>query len=97
MAGSASTSACLDTLLDSSKDCFAWDKFANYRENMGVAGNFNGQNRTLYIGRIKEIGPGVEPEEIVTRHFREWQHKAGGLLVAARDANDHWRKLYNER
>lgn len=39
---------------------------------MGGVGSFNRQNRTLYVGRIKETGNGVETEEVVTRHFREW-------------------------
>lgn len=39
---------------------------------MGGVGSFNRQNRTLYVGRIKETGPGPETEEVVTRHFREW-------------------------
>lgn len=39
---------------------------------MGGVGSFNRQNRTLYIGRIKETGPGPETEEIVLRHFKEW-------------------------
>ncbi|KAF8173920.1 hypothetical protein BJ912DRAFT_991529 [Pholiota molesta] len=57
---------------DSSKDCFARDKFADYRDDMGGVGSFNRQNRTLYVGRIKETGNGQETEEVVTRHFREW-------------------------
>lgn len=39
---------------------------------MGGVGSFNRQNRTLYVGRIKETGPGPETEEIVKRHFKEW-------------------------
>lgn len=61
-----------DAMPDSSKDCFARDKFADYRDDMGGVGSFNRQNRTLYIGRIKETGNGQETEEVVTRHFREW-------------------------
>ena len=57
---------------DSSKDCFARDKFSDYRDDMGGVGSFTRQNRTLYIGRIKETGPGPETEEIVRRHFRMW-------------------------
>jgi hypothetical protein len=57
---------------DSSKDCFARDKFSDYRDDMGGVGSFNRQNRTLYVGRIKETGPGPETEEVVTRHFKEW-------------------------
>ncbi|KAJ8508585.1 hypothetical protein ONZ45_g9149 [Pleurotus djamor] len=59
-------------LPDSSKDCFARDKFADYRDDMGGVGSFNRQNRTLYVGRIKETGNGQETEEVVLRHFREW-------------------------
>ncbi|KAG6332768.1 hypothetical protein ID866_6324 [Astraeus odoratus] len=61
-----------NALPDSSKDCFAREKFADYRDDMGGVGSFNRQNRTLYIGRIKETGPGPETEEIVIRHFKEW-------------------------
>jgi hypothetical protein len=62
----------VNTLPDTSKDCFARDKFADYRDDMGGVGSFNRQNRTLYVGRIKETGAGPETEEVVTRHFREW-------------------------
>ncbi|KAG1775926.1 hypothetical protein EV702DRAFT_1113675 [Suillus placidus] len=61
-----------NALPDSSKDCFARDKFSDYRDDMGGVGSFNRQNRTLYVGRIKETGPGPETEDIVTRHFKEW-------------------------
>lgn len=61
-----------NALPDSSKDCFARDKFSDYRDDMGGVGSFNRQNRTLYVGRIKETGPGPETEEIVIRHFKEW-------------------------
>ncbi|KAL1685003.1 hypothetical protein GGG16DRAFT_67188 [Schizophyllum commune] len=57
---------------DSAKDCFARDKFADYRDDMGGVGSFNRQNRTLYVGRIKETGTGPETEQVVIRHFREW-------------------------
>ncbi|KAH9928357.1 uncharacterized protein B0H18DRAFT_1084523 [Fomitopsis serialis] len=60
------------SLPDTSKDCFARDKFADYRDDMGGVGSFQRQNRTLYIGRIKETGTGVETEEVVRRHFKEW-------------------------
>ncbi|GLB40543.1 putative torus domain containing protein [Lyophyllum shimeji] len=59
-------------LPDSSKDCFARDKFADYRDDMGGVGSFNRQNRTLYVGRIKETGTGLETEEVVRRHFGEF-------------------------
>jgi len=59
-------------LPDSSKDCFARDKFVDYRDDMGGVGSFSRQNRTLYVGRVKENGPGPETEEIVIRHFKEW-------------------------
>ncbi|KAF8486322.1 hypothetical protein DFH94DRAFT_661397 [Russula ochroleuca] len=59
-------------LPDSSKDCFARDKFADYRDDMGGVGTFTRQNRTLYVGRIKETGAGPETEEVVKRHFKEW-------------------------
>ncbi|KAI0649030.1 hypothetical protein C8Q79DRAFT_903689 [Trametes meyenii] len=59
-------------LPDTSKDCFARDKFSDYRDDMGGVGSFQRQNRTLYIGRIKETGTGAETEEVVRRHFKEW-------------------------
>ncbi|KAF8525865.1 hypothetical protein BU17DRAFT_74283 [Hysterangium stoloniferum] len=59
-------------LPDSSKDCFARDKFSDYRDDMGGVGSFTRHNRTLYIGRIKETGDGKETEEVVVRHFKEW-------------------------
>jgi hypothetical protein len=59
-------------LPDNSKDCFARDKFADYRDDMGGVGSFQRINRTLYIGRIKELGSGPETEEMVRRHFKEW-------------------------
>ncbi|KAI9507319.1 hypothetical protein F5148DRAFT_1299770 [Russula earlei] len=59
-------------LPDSSKDCFARDKFSDYRDDMGGVGTFTRQNRTLYVGRIKETGAGPETEEVVRRHFKEW-------------------------
>jgi hypothetical protein len=59
-------------LPDTAKDCFARDKFADYRDDMGGVGSFQRENRTLYIGRIKETGAGPETEEIVRRHFAEW-------------------------
>jgi hypothetical protein len=59
-------------LPDSSKDCFARDKFSDYRDDMGGVGTFTRQNRTLYVGRIKETGAGPETEEVVKRHFKEW-------------------------
>ena len=61
-----------NALPDSSKDCFARDKFADYRDDMGGVGSFTRQNRTLYVGRIKETGVGTETEEVVRRHFKEW-------------------------
>ncbi|KAF7297295.1 Pre-mRNA-splicing factor CWC2 [Mycena indigotica] len=61
-----------DQLPDTSKDCFAREKFADYRDDMGGVGSFNRQNRTLYVGRIKETGVGLETEEVVRRHFKEW-------------------------
>ncbi|KAI0683749.1 hypothetical protein BC835DRAFT_1295157 [Cytidiella melzeri] len=60
------------SLPDTSKDCFARDKFSDYRDDMGGVGTFSRQNRTLYVGRIKETGTGPETEEVVRRHFKEW-------------------------
>ncbi|KAJ3987322.1 hypothetical protein F5890DRAFT_1455778 [Lentinula detonsa] len=68
-------------LPDSSKDCFARDKFADYRDDMGGVGSFNRQNRTLYVGRIKETGTGLETEEVVRRHFKEFGEIEHGWAV----------------
>jgi hypothetical protein len=50
---------------------------------MGGVGTFTRQNRTLYVGRIKETGAGPETEEVVRRHFKEWgdiEHSASPPL-----------------
>ena len=73
-------------LPDSSKDCFARDKFSDYRDDMGGVGTFTRQNRTLYVGRIKETGVGAETEEVVRRHFKEWgdiEHSASHPSLSA--------------
>jgi hypothetical protein len=46
---------------------------------MGGVGSFNRQNRTLYVGRIKETGTGLETEEVVRRHFKEWGEIERGM------------------
>jgi hypothetical protein len=61
-----------EALPDPSKDCFARDKFADYRDDMGGVGSFGRINRTLYVGRIKETGDGEHTEEVVRRHFSMW-------------------------
>jgi hypothetical protein len=61
-----------ESLPDPSKDCFARDKFADYRDDMGGVGSFGRINRTLYVGRIKETGDGEHTEEVVRRHFSMW-------------------------
>ena len=38
---------------------------------MGGTGNFNRNNKTLYVAGFK-IMPGDNPEEILKRHFSEW-------------------------
>lgn len=52
-----------------SLDCFGREKHADYRDDMGGVGSFARQNRTLYIGRMKEV---PNPEELVEKHFQEW-------------------------
>ena len=56
-------------LPDTSKDCFAREKFVDYRDDMGGVGSFMRVNRTLYVGRI-HVSDDIE--EIVARHFQEW-------------------------
>lgn len=57
---------------DTSLDCFAREKHADYRDDMGGVGSFGRQNRTLYIGRMTEAGSKEDTEEMVRRHFSEW-------------------------
>jgi hypothetical protein len=59
-------------LPDNSKDCFAREKFADYRDDMGGVGSFSRQNFTLYVGRVREAGTAAETEEVIRRHFGEW-------------------------
>lgn len=61
-----------EELPDSSKDCFAREKFSDYRDDMGGVGSFNRQNRTLYVGRIRETGNAADTEDVVRRHFGEF-------------------------
>ncbi|KAF7329854.1 Cullin-associated nedd8-dissociated protein 1 [Mycena kentingensis (nom. inval.)] len=42
----------------------AREKFADHWDDMGGGGSFRRQNRTLYVGRIKETGVGLETEEM---------------------------------
>ncbi|GJN87317.1 hypothetical protein Rhopal_000265-T1 [Rhodotorula paludigena] len=56
-------------LPDASLDVFGRDKHAGYRDDMGGVGSFNRQNRTLYIGRIKETR---NTPEVVEEHFSEF-------------------------
>jgi hypothetical protein len=46
---------------------------------MGGVGSFNRQNRTLYVGRIKENGGGQDTEEVVYRHFKEFGQIEKGM------------------
>ncbi|KWU44202.1 hypothetical protein RHOSPDRAFT_3697, partial [Rhodotorula sp. JG-1b] len=56
-------------LPDASLDVFGREKHAGYRDDMGGVGSFSRQNRTLYIGRIKETR---DTPEIVEEHFSEF-------------------------
>lgn len=56
-------------LPDTSLDIFGREKHAQYRDDMGGVGSFTRQNRTLYIGRMKETR---DSEEVIERHFQEW-------------------------
>ncbi|KAH9815877.1 hypothetical protein DFH28DRAFT_892289 [Melampsora americana] len=56
-------------LPDASLDVFGREKHSDYRDDMGGVGSFSRQNRTLYIGRMKEVR---EPEELIEKHFEEW-------------------------
>ncbi|GAA5933520.1 hypothetical protein JCM1841_006341, partial [Sporobolomyces salmonicolor] len=56
-------------LPDASLDVFGREKHSGYRDDMGGVGSFNRQNRTLYIGRIKETR---ETAEVIEEHFSEF-------------------------
>lgn len=49
---------------------------------MGGVGSFNRQNRTLYIGRIKETGNAGDTETVVFRHLKEFGKIARGTSSA---------------
>ena len=82
------------TLLpDNSKDCFAREKFSDYRDDMGGVGTFTRQNRTLYVGRVKEVGTGEETEETVRRHFKEWgaiEKSTSSIYPLSRPTSARW-------
>lgn len=56
-------------LPDASLDVFGREKHSGYRDDMGGVGSFNRQNRTLYIGRIRETR---DTAEAVEDHFSEF-------------------------
>ncbi|KAA1103752.1 Pre-mRNA-splicing factor, variant 2 [Puccinia graminis f. sp. tritici] len=58
------------SLPDASLDVFGREKHSDYRDDMGGVGSFSRQNRTLYIGRLREINS--KTEELVETHFQEW-------------------------
>lgn len=62
----------LDQLPDNSRDCFAREKHADYRDDMGGVGSFNRVNRTLYISKMQESPDKKQTEETLLRHFGEW-------------------------
>ncbi|KAL8276608.1 hypothetical protein RQP46_010957 [Phenoliferia psychrophenolica] len=57
------------SLPDASLDVFGREKHADYRDDMGGVGSFTRQNRTLYVGRIKE---GRNTADTVEKHFEEF-------------------------
>ncbi|KAJ9117394.1 hypothetical protein QFC24_006490 [Naganishia onofrii] len=59
-------------LPDTALDCFGREKHADYRDDMGGVGSFGRQNRTLYVGKMREGATKADTEEIVRRHFGEW-------------------------
>ncbi|KAJ9091003.1 hypothetical protein QFC19_009299 [Naganishia cerealis] len=61
-----------NVLPDTALDCFGREKHADYRDDMGGVGSFGRQNRTLYVGRMREGATKADTEEIVRRHFGEW-------------------------
>ncbi|GAA6044125.1 hypothetical protein JCM8097_004720 [Rhodosporidiobolus ruineniae] len=57
------------SLPDAAMDVFGREKHSTYRDDMGGVGSFNRQNRTLYIGKIKETRNTAEDVE---EHFSEF-------------------------
>ncbi|GAA6024751.1 hypothetical protein JCM10207_008885 [Rhodosporidiobolus poonsookiae] len=59
------------TLPDAALDVFGREKHSAYRDDMGGVGSFNRQNRTLYIGRIRETRNTAEALEEQFSEFGE--------------------------
>ncbi|BGP14295.1 hypothetical protein JCM10213_007732 [Rhodosporidiobolus nylandii] len=56
-------------LPDAALDVFGREKHAGYRDDMGGVGSFNRQNRTLYVGKVRETR---NTAEVVEAHFEEF-------------------------
>lgn len=48
---------------------------------MGGVGSFNRQNRTLYVGRVRETGNAADTEMVARRHFGEFGKIIHGTLL----------------
>lgn len=59
-------------LPNSATDIFGREKHADYKDDMGGTGSFSRQNRTLYIGKVREEATRDETNAVVRRHFGEW-------------------------
>ncbi|GAA5988057.1 hypothetical protein JCM11641_007912 [Rhodosporidiobolus odoratus] len=56
-------------LPDAALDVFGREKHSGYRDDMGGVGSFNRQNRTLYVGKLRETR---NTAEVVESHFEEF-------------------------
>ncbi|CEQ41855.1 SPOSA6832_03601, partial [Sporobolomyces salmonicolor] len=80
-------------LPDASLDVFGREKHSGYRDDMGGVGSFNRQNRTLYIGRIKETR---ETAEVIEEHFSEFgEIERSESSVPVSEAVRGWRSASN--
>jgi hypothetical protein len=58
--------------LDLAHDIFGRERFSTDREDMGGVGSFSRENRTLYIGGLKNLRGVDALEQSVRKHFQEW-------------------------
>eukprot|EP00960_Hanusia_phi_P051402 760786-Hanusia_phi.AAC.4 len=61
-----------DKRLDMLHDIFGRDRHASDRDDMRGTGNFNKNNRTLYVGGLKILHGTDAAHKSLLRHFSEW-------------------------
>ncbi|KAJ9114077.1 hypothetical protein QFC22_005897 [Naganishia vaughanmartiniae] len=75
------------------------------QDDMGGVGSFGRQNRTLYVGKMREGATKADTEEIVRRHFGEWGeivklnilHNRGVAFVTWATEDPNPRSIVDER